>query len=133
MELILLDSRLTSSFLSAANVVFSLYGTPTMIIADREGAMTKIYNNLDKVNECLMVDHQLSITLIPAFLHHFSGAVEAKIKQVGAMLGTLSLKGTGLTETELSNTLRILSAFLNKHPYAIQFVSNTDKPLASGL
>ena len=75
-ELILLDSRLTSSFLSAANVIFSIYG---------------------------------------------------------AMLGTLSLKGTGLTETELSNTLRILSAFLNRQPYAVQFVSNSDKPLASGL
>ena len=104
-----------------------------MIVADREGAMTKIYNNLDRVNESLMVDHQLSITLVPAFLHHFAGVVESKIKQVGSMLGNLSLKGTGLSETELSNTLRILSAFLNKQPYAVQFVSNTDKQLATGL
>ena len=80
-----------------------------------------------------MIDHQLSITLIPAFLHHFAGAVESKIKQVGSMVGKLSLKGTGLSETELSDTLRILSAFLNKQPYAVQFVSNTDKQLATGL
>ena len=132
-ELILLDSRLTASFLSAANVVFSLYGTPTLIVADREGAMTKIYNNLDAINESLMVDHQLSITLIPAFLHHFAGTVESKIKQVGSMLGNLNLKGTGISETELSNTLRIISAHLNKQPYAVQFVSNTDKELATGI
>ena len=104
-----------------------------MIVADREGAMTKIYNNLDSINESLMVDHQLSFTLIPAFLHHFAGTVESKIKQVGSMLGSLNLKGTGLTETELSNTLRIISAYLNKQPYAVQFVSNTDKQLATGI
>ena len=132
-ELILLDSRLTESFLAAANVVFSLYGTPTMIVADQEGAMTKIYNNLDKINESLMVDHQLSITLIPAFLHHFAGTVESKIKKVGTILGNLDLKGTGLTETELSHTLRIISAHMNKQPYAVQFVSNTDKQLATGI
>ena len=49
------------------------------------------------------------------------------------MLGTLNLESPSLTETELSNTLRILSSFFNKQPYHIQFCSNVDKGTASGL
>ena len=45
-ELILLDSRSTSSFLSAMNIVFSLYGTPSLLLSDKEGAMIKLYNNI---------------------------------------------------------------------------------------
>ena len=121
-ELILLDNRSTTSFLSALNIIFSLYGVPSLLLSDKEGAMVKLYDNINKINESLLVDHHLEINLIPAFLHHLQGSVEVKIKQLGAMLGTLNLESTSLTETELSNTLRILSSFLTKQPYHIQFV-----------
>ena len=132
-ELIHLDKRSTTSFLSVLNIIFSLYGVPSLLLSDKEGVMTKLYNNINKINERLMVDQQIEISLIPAFLHHFRGSVEAKIRQLGSMLGSLNLESNGLTETEFSNTLRILSNFLNKQPYHIQFCSNVDKGTASGL
>ena len=132
-ELILIDSRNTSSLLSAMNIVFSLYGVPSLIILDREGAMLKVYKNLDKINECPMIDHQIQISLIPAFLHHFQGSVEAKIRQMSSMMGTLDIQASSLIETELSNTLRIISAFVNKQTYCIKFCSNSDKSIATGL
>ena len=49
------------------------------------------------------------------------------------MIGTLSLEATNLTELQFSNTLRIISAFVNKQPYAIRFSSTTDTSMATGL
>ena len=131
----MLDSRSTSSFLAALNVVFSLYGSPTKLLAEKEGAMIKLLNNIDKINknQNLLVEHQLKIELIPAGMHQFQGTVEAKIKQIGLMLGTLDLQATNFSETELSNTFRIISSFINKQPCIIRFVSNTDKSTSTCL
>ena len=74
-ELLLIDSRMTSSFLSAMNIVFTLYGVPSLILSDKEGALVRMTNNIDKINECLMVDHKIQINLILAYLHHFQGSV----------------------------------------------------------
>ena len=74
-ELILLYSRSTSSFLSAMNIVFLLYGVPSLLLSDKEDAMMKLYNNIQKINESLMVDHQIEISLIPAILRHFPWSV----------------------------------------------------------
>ena len=118
---------------SALNVIFSLYGTPSLILSDREGGMSKLQNNLDKINENILADHQVEINLIPAFLHHLNGSAEAKIKQLGNMLGCLNMEAAGLSEIQFSTTLRILANYLNKNPYHIQFTSNVDKGAASGL
>ena len=95
--------------------------------------MIKLLNNIEKINENLLVEHQLKIELIPAGMHHFQGTVEAKIRKIGLMLGTLDLQATNLLETKLSNTFRIISSFINKQPYIMRFVSNIDKsPLLEG-
>ena len=132
-EFISLDNRSTQTIISALNVVFSLYGSPSLILSDKEGGMSKLQNNVDKINESLLVNHQVEINLIPAFLHHLNGSAESKVKQLGLMLGTLSMESSGLTPVQFSTTLRILSNYANKQPYFIQFVSNRDKGMASGF
>ena len=132
-EFIPIDNRSTESIISALNVIFSLYGPPSLILSDREGGMTKLQNNIDKINESLLTNHQVEINLIPAYLHHLNGSAETKVRQLGAMLGCLNMESSGLTEIQFSTTLRILTNYVNKQPYFIQFTSNVDQGAASGL
>ena len=94
-EFIPIDSRNTTSITSALNIIFSLHGAPSLILSDKEGGMTKLQNNIDKINENLLADHQIEINLIPAYLYHLNGSVEAKIRQLGAMLGSLNMEASG--------------------------------------
>ena len=131
-EIILLDSRTSTAILEAFNVAFSLYSTPSKITADKESGIIKIANNLPEINEALLEHHQVSIEFIPAKSHHFSGLVERRIKTIATILGTLDLSKSDMSETRLSNTLRIISNYLNNVPYLVQFVGNVDQGAASG-
>ena len=93
-EFIPIDNRSTTSITSALNVIFLLYGAPSLILSDREGGMTKLQNNIDKINENILADHQVEINLIPAFLHHLNRSAEAKTKQLGAILGCLNMEAS---------------------------------------
>ena len=104
-EFIPLDNRSTESIISALNIIFSMYGSPSLILSDREGGMSKLQNNVDRINESLLVNHQVEINLIPAYLHHLNGSAESKVKQLGIMLGTLNMEASGLTQMQFSTTL----------------------------
>ena len=132
-EIILLDSRTATAILEAFNVAFSLYSTPYKITADKESGIVKIANSLPEINAALLEQHQVSIEFIPARSHHFSGLVERRIRTISSILGTLDLSKSDMTETKLSNTLRIIANYLNNVPYLVQFVGGVDQAASSGV
>ena len=91
-----------------------------------------ISNCLPQINAALLDQHQVSIDFIPAKSHHLAGSVERRIKSISNILGTLDMTKADMSETRLSNTLRIITNYMNNTPYLVQFVGNIDKAAASG-
>ena len=132
-ETVILEDRSASTILEAFNVAFTLLNTPTRITADKEGGIVRIFNVIQQINDGLISEFDVNIEFVPAGSHHLSGLIERKIKQIAALIGTLDMSSSNMSVIKFSNTLRIITHYLNSIPYLVQFVGGSDKSAASGL
>ena len=126
-EIIPLQSKKAQHFLEGLNVIFTLYGSPQRLICDRDSAILPLIQSLEKLNQNLLIQHSLTIELIPALAHWRNGIVERKIRQIGEIMGPLSLETSGIDQVSLANTYRIIANYLNKTPYFLQFKHTTEQ------